>query len=126
MFILLLSYATAMQDFLTYFHGREFSGTSLSGQPCVVYIVDFRDPVETPYFRVQIDTAEYDYQFVYLYEAKNPRQETTKISQRRYFLDNLDSNAPMADIYFSYGPKFVEIERKGVYSQGPRIRCTKN
>lgn len=127
MLILLFTYLFAMEDFLRFYPAGTYSGTDLYDSPCKIHIVDLSKDSTKPYFQVQITTESFpDYYFTYLYEAEYQDQVTTVLEgENHYLLELKNSNNALANIYFSFDQNFVEIERKGYASRGPRIRCTK-
>ncbi len=127
MFLLTLSFALSMESFLSYFRGEEYSGESLNNRPCHIYILDLstRQKKETE-FQLTLETAEFPgFKFVYYYNASDAKQVTTLIGKNAYHLELLDSNYTLSNVNFRYGKDFVEIERVGYSSIGPKVRCTK-
>jgi hypothetical protein len=128
MLIFLITHIFAMDQFLQFFPAGSYEGVNPAGDPCQIHIIDLGGLTsDTTYFQVAIHTDEFpEYPFVYVYEEDYESQKTTKLAgDNSYLLEIEGSKQSLANIYFRFSSDFVEIERKGYASRGPRIRCTK-
>jgi hypothetical protein len=125
MILLVLSYAFSMNDFLNYFPAGAYEGKVQ--HDCKIEVVNVSGIAGDVAYQVTVRSAQYpEYPFTLLYDATNKKIVSYPLEKegKRYSVEWIESEADMSKVRFAYGPDFVEIERVGHFSSGPKIRCT--